>query len=158
MEHVLAFGPWQAGTACLCVGPALRRLHKAEFGQRVKMRICWGKGHGAAPAEGEGQGMSGGLLATGPVLAALSQALLRPDSFALPLAVWALRRRPLWNVFGGRRPGWAPFHRQAGQEGGGTFVLLARWGVQGSHVPAAQPLASCSAFLPGQVTSCRSCG
>lgn len=60
----------------------------------------------------------GGCQSRGSFLAALSQALRVPGSAALPLPVWALRRRPLWNVFGGRGPGWAQFHWQAGQREG----------------------------------------
>lgn len=58
--------------------------------------------------------------------AALSQALRVPSSAALPLPVWAPRRRPLWNVFDGQGPGWAQFHRLAGQREGGTFAPLPR--------------------------------
>lgn len=96
---------------------------------------CGGCGPGCCDriwAEGERECQEGtrGCRGTGPCwgagpcqpwvsfLAALSQALRVPGSAALPLPVWALRRRPLWNVFGGRGPGWAQFHWQAGQREG----------------------------------------
>lgn len=98
-------------------------------------------GEGAAGMQGRARGLTGPCQSGGSFLAALSQALRVPSSAALPLPVWAPRRRPLWNVFDGQEPGWAQFHRQAGQREGGTFVLLPR---------ACSPASSFMlCFLPG---------
>lgn len=101
----------------VCLGALMR-----WFGQRVGMGECQEGRRGCGQAE-PCWGPAEPCQPWGSFLAALSQALRVPGSAALPLPLWALRRRPLWNVFGGRGPGWAQFHQQAGQREGGTSVL-----------------------------------
>lgn len=84
---------------------------------------------GAAGIPGHAGGLTGLCQPWGSFLAALSQALRVPGSAALPLPVWALRRRPLWNVFGGQGPGWAQFHRRLASGKGIPLYCL--------HVPNA---------------------
>ena len=118
----------------MCPGGSLGRGSARACGQGVYLGALRGQGLGRgqgwemlrAGCRG-GQDQSGGR--TGPCqprsfsLAALSQAPRMPGSAALPLP-WAPRRRPLWNVFGGRGPGWAQLHSQTGQQGGVPLCCL----------------------------------